>query len=291
MLKGVVGQVLVKIYNARCLQEPVAQGRCRRAVVIAVKMSKVLIITGVSRGIGRAMVEKVFELEPETRVVGAARSEAKLQELAEQYAGRFEYVAGDLTDEQVVRSLVEKAAAVSGKIDGLIANAGVLEPVQNVNEITVDRWKKLFDVNFFSIVALTAAALPYLKKAHGNVLFVSSDASDTYFNSWGAYGSSKAAVNHFAMTLANEEHDVRAAALAPGIVDTDMQVNIRENVGPQSMSKEAWEMFTELKKSGKLVTSDVPGTVYVKLALYGIPDAANGKYLSYDSDVLKDYQL
>lgn len=252
-------------------------------------MAKVILVTGASRGIGRSIVEVIFSLSADAVIYAVARSEAPLIELKKQYGDRFFYVVGDITDGKVLKSLVDEAVSGHGRIDSLIANAGVLEPVQHVNDIVVSDWKKLYDVNFFSIVSLVSIALPYLKQSRGNILFVSSDASDTYFNCWGAYGSSKAALNHFAMTIANEEDSVRALAIAPGIVDTQMQVEIRENVGPKAMSPDALSLFKGLKSDNKLLDSSVPATVYSKLALYGIPKAVNGKYLSYDAEALKDF--
>lgn len=253
-------------------------------------MGKVILVTGASRGIGKSIVDLILSLSADAVVYGIARSEAPLVELKKRYGDRFFYVVGDITNDKVLKELVDQAVKGHGKIDSLIANAGVLEPVQHVNNIVVSDWKKLYDVNFFSIVSLVSIALPVLKQSNGNILFVSSDASDTYFNCWGAYGSSKAALNHFAMTIANEEQAVKAIAIAPGIVDTQMQVEIRENVGPKSMSADALSLFTGLKADNKLLASTVPATVYSKLALNGIPEAVNGKYLSFDDVLLKDYR-
>lgn len=253
-------------------------------------MGKVILVTGVSRGIGKSIVEVILETSKDAVVYGIARSEAPMAELKKKYSDRFFYVVGDITDDLALKKLVNDAVKGHGKIDSLVANAGVLEPVQDVNDIVVDQWRKLYDVNFFSIVSFVSIALPELKKTNGNIIFVSSDASDTYFNCWGAYGSSKAALNHFALTIANEEKSVKALSVAPGIVDTQMQVEIRENVGPKAMSDEALKMFTGLKSDNKLLESSVPATVYAKLALNGIPGELSGKYLSYDSDSLKSFR-
>ncbi|KAL3235243.1 Uncharacterized protein RNJ44_00002 [Nakaseomyces bracarensis] len=253
-------------------------------------MSKVILVTGVSRGIGKSIVDTLLSLNKDVIIYGIARTEAPLKNLKETYGDRFFYSVGDITDKALLKKYIMSAVEGHGRIDSVVANAGVLEPVQNVNEIDVNGWKNLFNINFFSIVSLVSLALPYLKMTNGNAVFVSSDASDTYFSSWGAYGSSKAALNHFAMTLANEEKAVKAVAVAPGIVDTDMQVNIREKVGPKGMDEEALKMFRDLKSQNKLVDSSVPATVYSKLALNGIPDSVNGKYVSYDVEILNDYQ-
>ncbi|KAG0670361.1 hypothetical protein C6P45_002494 [Maudiozyma exigua] len=253
-------------------------------------MAKVIIVTGVSRGIGRSIVDTIFKLSPDTIVYGIARSEKPLQELKSTYGDNFYYVVGDITDASKLEQLTQNAISQHGKIDSVVANAGVLEPVESIHNADIDAWKKLYDINFFSIVSLVKITLPYVSKSNGNYVFVSSDASTMYFSNWGAYGSSKAALNHLALTVANEEKSVKCLAVAPGIFDTSMQVNIRENVG-SNMSKEHHEMFKDLKASNKLLDSNVPATVYSKLALNGIPEAINGTYISFDAPELKDYQI
>lgn len=253
-------------------------------------VGKVIIVTGVSRGIGRSIVDRIFSHDKDAAVVGIARSEPPLLELKKQYGDRFEFVVGDITDDLKLKQLVQVALDKYGKIDSVVANAGVLEPVQDVFNIDIAGWKKLFDINFFSIVSLVNIAIPHLTKSQdANIIFVSSDASDTYFSNWGAYGSSKAALNHFAMTVANEAKNVKCLSVAPGIVDTSMQVNIRENVGP-NMSQEHHEMFKSLHADNKLLDSNIPANVYAQLSLKGIPKDINGTYISFDSDKLKEYQ-
>ncbi|CAB4256474.1 similar to Saccharomyces cerevisiae YIR035C Putative cytoplasmic protein of unknown function [Maudiozyma barnettii] len=253
-------------------------------------VGKVIIVTGVSRGIGRSIVETILKLAPKTVVYGIARSEAPLKELKATYGDNFFYVVGDITDESKLQQLTNDAITRHGKIDSVVANAGVLEPVARIHDANISNWRKLYDINFFSIVSLVKTTLPYVSKTNGNYVFVSSDASTMYFSNWGAYGSSKAALNHLALTIANEEKTVKCLSVAPGIVDTSMQVNIRENVGA-NMSKEHHEMFKDLKASNKLLDSNIPATVYSKLALNGIPEAINGTYISFDAPELKDYQI
>lgn len=249
-------------------------------------MTKVILVTGVSRGIGRSIVEQILTSGEDAVVYGIARSENELLQLKQIYGVRFFYVTGDITDECKITTLVEDALRKHGRIDSVIANAGVLEPVQNVNNIDLEAWKVLFNINFFSVVLLVSLVLPHLSKSEGNLVFVSSGASVKPYYGWGAYGSSKASLNHFAMTIAGESSNVRAIAVAPGVVDTQMQVDIREKFGPQSMTSEALKRFTDLKNDNKLLESKVPAAVYAKLALHGIPLELNGKYVRYSDERL-----
>ena len=84
-------------------------------------------------------------------------------------------------------------------IDGLILNAGVLDPMGRIGntEISLDQWKTHFDVNFFSLVATLKASLPSLRRSElgGKVVFVSSGAAVGNIAGWGPYNASKAAMN------------------------------------------------------------------------------------------------
>ncbi|AET40375.1 SDR family oxidoreductase Ecym_5639 [Eremothecium cymbalariae DBVPG len=250
-------------------------------------MSKIILVTGVSRGIGRAIVEKICATS-DAVVLGIARSGAPLQELKTKYGEKFEYIVGDITDDAVIEKSLSLVTSKYGRLDAVIANAGVLDPVQDVNCIDVSEWKRLFDVNFFSVVTLVSNSLPLLKASQGNVIFVSSGASVTAYPSWGAYGSSKAALNHFAATIAADEPSVRAISVAPGVVDTQMQHDIR-NKFSSSMVPSTLERFVNLDKNDQLLAPEVPATVYVNLALKGIPENVNGKYLRYDNNLIADY--
>jgi len=83
-------------------------------------------------------------------------------------------------------------------IDGLILNAGTVEPLCRISDDTpLDDWKRSFDVNFFSLVTAIKAALPYLRKSSdsGRVVFVSSGAAVKGMAGWAPYNASKAAMN------------------------------------------------------------------------------------------------
>ncbi|CCE65972.1 hypothetical protein TPHA_0N01910 [Tetrapisispora phaffii CBS 4417] len=252
---------------------------------------KVILVTGVSRGIGKCIVSELLDVGEGSDVVvyGVARSEGPLIELKNKYGELFNYVVGDISEDSVLEELVEKIKEAYGYIDSIIANAGILEPVSNVNMIDGAAWKHLFDVNFFSIVSLVSKTIGLVSARKGTYVFVSSGASVKPYYGWGAYGASKAALNHFASTLANEESSIKCVAIAPGVVDTQMQVDIRGKYGPAGMTKDALKRFTDLYKNNQLLDSSVPAKLYANLASRGIPDNCNGLYLRYDDDKLKDF--
>lgn len=110
--------------------------------------------------------------------------------------------------------------------------------------------------------------------------------SANYQPAWGAYGSSKAALNHIIQTLAVEEPSIFSVSIAPGVVDTGMQNNIRDNHG-QAMG-DSHSKFVDLYETGGLLKPEVPGAVIANLVLEAKGDF-NGKYLRYNDEKLKAY--
>ena len=174
------------------------------------------------------------------------------------------------------------------RIDGLIVNHGILNPIKRIANTQADEWREAFDVNVFSAVALVKAALPELRRAKGKIVFTSSGAAISAYSTWGAYGAAKAALNHVAMTLATEEPLVTTISVRPGTVDTDMQREIRD-VHLSAMDKHDAEKFGSLKSQGKLLRPDQPGNVMAKLALDG-PQELSGQFLSWNDEALAGFQ-
>jgi NAD(P)-dependent dehydrogenase (short-subunit alcohol dehydrogenase family) len=143
-------------------------------------------------------------------------------------------------------------------------------------------------VNFFSAVSIARAAVPELRKTKGVLIFVSSGAAVSAYTGWGPYGGSKAAINHLALTLGKEEKDVVSLAIRPGVVDTDMQRDIREKHSG-GMDAGDSKKFAELKSSGGLLKPEQPGHVMAKLVL-NAPRELSGQFLQWNADELSSYQ-
>ncbi|KAM0806043.1 hypothetical protein BDR22DRAFT_816903 [Usnea florida] len=240
-------------------------------------MAKTIIVTGASKGIGAAMAE--FLLKRSHNVVLIARTEQPLQELRTKYPDQVLVLAGDLADRSLAQEAVDGAVSKFKALDGLIINHGMMEPVTKIENSDIGDWKKLFDVNFFSAVAFrqAKAAVPALRESNGGVIFTSSGVSTGAYSSWGAYGASKAALNHFARQLAVEEPKITAIAIRPGVVDTDMQRQIRE-VHSAVMAAKDNDKFLGLHQADKLLRPDQPGHVMAKMIL-DLPKELSGKYV------------
>jgi NAD(P)-dependent dehydrogenase (short-subunit alcohol dehydrogenase family) len=119
-------------------------------------------------------------------------------------------------------------------------------------------------------------ALPSLRQTHGRIILTSSGAATGVYSTWGAYGSSKAALNHLAATLAVEEPDITSISIRPGVVDTEMQVEVRGHNSVMD-SKDA-EKFKCLHEDGNLLRPYQPGNVIGRLVLDG-GNELSGKFL------------
>ena len=245
-------------------------------------------------GIGLAVAR--YLIEASHNVILLARSDAPLQELRSKYPQQVRVVAADLSDSAIAEQTISSTLA-GGQIDGLVLNHGTLEPVTRVADSGVEAWKRGFDVNFFSAVAWVSisldrpyhapsaqwqllqvtAALPALRRSKGRIIFTSSGAAINAYTGWGAYGASKAAINHLALTLGAEEPDVTSISIRPGVVDTEMQREIREVHAP-GMQEQDVARFHKLHKEGGLLKPEQPGHVIAKLAVDG-PKELSGRFL------------
>ncbi|MBO1338109.1 SDR family oxidoreductase [Streptomyces sp. VRA16 Mangrove soil] len=185
----------------------------------------VAIITGASRGFGRALATALAERGWD--LVLDARNAEPLEDLARQLSrlGRtVRAVPGDVTDGGHRGALVA-AAREAGGLDLLVNNAGVLgvEPLVTLDELPLDAFRRALEINVVAPLALTQEALPLLRDAPaGAVLGLSSDAASEAYRTWGGYGATKAALDQLFAVLAVEEPGLRVWAVDPGGMRTDM---------------------------------------------------------------------
>ncbi|KAL8643484.1 MAG: hypothetical protein Q9226_008340 [Calogaya cf. arnoldii] len=250
--------------------------------------SKVIIVTGASRGIGLALSQFLLQKPQSAKLVVIARSREPLEDLKAQFPNdQVQVLAGDLSDFSLGQQAVDLATSRWGKLDGMVLNHGVLGPVDRIANNNPKDWSSCFDVNLFSSVAFVAAALPHLRMSRGRIVFTSSGAASKHFTGWGAYGCSKAAVEHLAMEIPVEEPDVIAVSVKPGVVDTDMMRQVRTDHASTQDVKDV-ELFNKLHKGGKLLQPHQPGNVLARLVLE-CPQELSGKNLAWDDDALKAF--
>ena len=182
---------------------------------------QVVAVTGSSSGIGAATAH-AFADAGASVLVNSARSVAEGEAVAASLSDAL-YVQGDITDADVPERLVAAALDRWGRLDTLVNNAGTtaLIPHQDLEAASVDVWRRIFEVNVFGTWAMSVAAMPALREAHGSIVNVASVAGVRPTGSSVPYAASKAALNHMTVLLAKVVGpEVRVNAVAPGLVDT-----------------------------------------------------------------------
>jgi ketoreductase RED2 len=183
---------------------------------------KVALVTGSSSGIGAAAA-RMLAAAGATVVVNSSTSVDAGLTLSAELPGSS-YIQADIADEEQAVALVTTTVQRHGGLDILINNAGTTAviPHPDLAAASVDVWRRIFGVNVFGTWQVTVAAVPHLKMSgEGCVVNVSSLAGHRAVGSSIPYASSKAALSHMTILLANVlGPDIRVNAVAPGLVDT-----------------------------------------------------------------------
>ena len=203
---------------------------------------KKALITGASRGIGRAIAE---ELSKDHHIYAGASRDASGVVSTLPSAEPFEV---DLTD----TAAIERAAAEIDELDVLVLAAGVMEN-GSLSELTDASWRNMMEVNLHAPVTLTRALLPALRRSNGLIITINSGAGYHGIANNSAYCASKFALRGFTDSLAQEEAGkVRVTSLHPGRTDTDMLS------GDDGLPKMA---ATEVAKAARLAVDAGPDAV------------------------------
>jgi NAD(P)-dependent dehydrogenase (short-subunit alcohol dehydrogenase family) len=189
---------------------------------------KVVAITGASRGIGAAAA-RVFA-GAGARVALLARSETEIAALAAEIGDRAMALPCDVADADSVRAAIDATLAWGGRLDVLINNAGVIEPIARLAEADPAAFARAVAINLAGVFHGLRAALPVMRaQGSGTIITVSSGAAHSPLEGWGAYCSSKAGAAMLTRVAHLEEAaaGLRIMGLSPGTVATEMQVKIR----------------------------------------------------------------
>jgi NAD(P)-dependent dehydrogenase (short-subunit alcohol dehydrogenase family) len=185
-------------------------------------MSKTWLITGSSRGLGRALTKAV--LDSGDRVVATARRPEQLDDLVKEYGDAIRAVALDVTDSAAARSAVQTALDAFGGLDVVANNAGYANSAP-IEEMADDDFRAQVETNLFGVVNVTKAALPlFRQQRRGHFLQFSSIGGRAGGTpGMGAYQTAKFAVEGFAEVLNNEvkPFGVKVTIIEPGAFRTD----------------------------------------------------------------------
>ncbi|MGC4055899.1 MAG: oxidoreductase [Paludibaculum sp.] len=183
--------------------------------------SKVWLITGSSRGLGRALTEAV--LAAGHKVVATARNPRQLTDLVDQYGSNVRAVALDVTSADAARQAVETAVTEFGRLDVLVNNAGYGN-MGAIEDVPDEDFRAQMETNFFGVVNVSRAVLPQMRtQRSGHIIQISSIGGRTSSPGLAAYQSAKWAVGGFSEVLAKEVAPlgIKVTVVEPGGFRTD----------------------------------------------------------------------
>jgi NAD(P)-dependent dehydrogenase (short-subunit alcohol dehydrogenase family) len=205
--------------------------------------NKAVLITGASRGLGRALFGEFARAG--ARVVGVARDAAAIEVAASELSAQgfcAHALAADLGAPGDIYPIAGAAAALVGPIDVLIHNASSLgpTPLPLLLDTACEEFSRVLEVNLLGPFRLSKALVGnMLLRGQGVVVHVSSDAALSAYPRWGAYGVSKAALDHLARIWAAEldGSGVRFYSIDPGEMDTAMHAAALPDADPASLAR------------------------------------------------------
>ncbi|KAJ7685606.1 hypothetical protein DFH06DRAFT_1158939 [Mycena polygramma] len=251
------------------------------------KYARVALVTGASRGIGRAIAIRLAADGLDVAVNDLPDKIDSLNAVVEeiQHLGRRGIaVTGNVCKEEEVKAMVESTASVLGRLDVMVANAGVAGSPATVMDVDVEKWEESWKVNIRGVVLCYKYAARQMVKqgTGGRIIGACSLCGLRGYAHAGGYCISKAAVRSLTQTAALElrEHQITVNAYAPGIIDTDMVANeVDKEHGPGFAMKKLLNISH--------VRTGQPADVAAVASFLASPDAhfVTGQTISVDDGV------
>jgi NAD(P)-dependent dehydrogenase (short-subunit alcohol dehydrogenase family) len=219
------------------------------------------LVTGAGRGLGLALARAL--LSGGWRVVVDAR---RTDHLAAALP-RALVVPGDVT-EPAHRDALASAVGELGRLDLLVNNASDLgpSPLPRLADVPLAAVRRVHETNVLAPLALIQTFLPLLRASHGTIVNISSDAAVEAYEGWGAYGSSKAALDQLTAVLAAEEPGLAVYSVDPGDMRTEMHqaafpgADISDRPEPEVVVPALLRLITTRPPSGRVLAADLAGS-------------------------------
>lgn len=227
------------------------------------------LVTGGSTGLGRALVHVLAATG--WRVITTARDNKELQAAQGDRAG-VTALPGDLRSAEH-RAHLAATVQEHGRLDLLVHNASDLgpTPLPPLVDVPPAQLHDVLEVNVVAPIALTARLLPFLRRDEAVLLSISSDAAIEHYPGWGAYGASKAALDHATLTLATE-NQLHGYAVDPGDMRTRMHQaafpgeDISDRPSPESVVPHLLALVSSGLPSGRYLASDIDASLLTEAA-------------------------
>ena len=223
------------------------------------------LITGASRGLGLALVQRLAADGWE--LIVDARDEAALRGAVEGVDGPGQVIAvpGDIADARH-RAALGAEVRRHGDLDLLVNNASTLgpSPRPDLDVYPIDAFERVLEVNVVAPLALIQEVLPNFRRDGGTIVNITSDAAVEPYEGWGGYGASKAALDQLTAILGAEQTGLHVYAFDPGDMRTEMQQeafpgeDISDRPEPESVVATLLRLIHERPPSGRYRGSDLP---------------------------------
>jgi short-subunit dehydrogenase len=203
--------------------------------------NKVIIVTGAGSGMGRELTLNL--LSKNAKVVALDINEAALNETIELAGNKKDLVSNfviDITKKDLIEKLLDKVITQYGAVDGIINNAGIIQPFIKVNELGYDVIERVMNINFYGTLYLIKTFLPHLlTRPEAHIVNISSMGGFLPVPGQTIYGASKAAVKLLTEGLNSElaNTNVKVTVVFPGAVNTNITKNSGLNVPAQATAE------------------------------------------------------
>lgn len=209
--------------------------------------SKVALITGGTKGIGYGIAEALLKLNMKVAITSRSKDSAEkaAKKLAEIGKGEILGLEADVRDYKSQQKAVQKLMDTWGRIDVLVANAGVGH-FAPIDELSVEEWQQTIDTNLNGVFYSIKSTVEALKKTEGYIITISSLAGTNFFEGASAYNASKFGVTGFtqAAMLDLRKYGIKVSTIMPGSVATHFNDH-------QPSEKDAWKI--QIEDIGELV--------------------------------------
>jgi len=206
--------------------------------------NKVILITGASGGIGKAIAKKFAEAQAKVVLNDIAPAEEALKSFSQEIGGK--YFLADVSKFEEVEKMIQDIQKEFGRLDVLVNNAGITQD-RTLAKMTKEEWQKVIDIDLTGVFNCTKTALPLIIANQGKIISISSLVGQRGNFGQVNYAAAKAGIIGFTKALCKEvgQFGVTVNAVAPGFIET----RLTENLPPEV--KETVKKFTPLGRFGK----------------------------------------